>query len=118
MIKSIRLVFTWMGLIIQVWKFVKTCNKCQLCKQAGKKTYGHLPAKIAETIQWNLLNVDLWSPKSVRNVNGFTYELHVMTMIDPTTGWFEQPQSYGSPTAYRFQAILDNIWLSRYPRPV
>ena len=41
-----------------------------------------------------------------------------MTMIDPTTGWFEQQQLYGAPTAYRCQAILDNVWLSRYPRPV
>ena len=39
-------------------------------------------------------------------------------MIDPTTGWFEQQQLYGKPTAYRCQAILDNVWLSRYPRPV
>ena len=118
MIESIRLVFTWMGLSTQVRKFVKTCGKCQLCKRAGKKKYGHLPAKIAETIRWNRLNVDLWGPKSVRNVNGYTYELHVMTMIDPTKGWFEQQQLYGTPTAYRCQAILDNVWLSRYPRPV
>ena len=41
-----------------------------------------------------------------------------MTMINPTTGWFKQQQLYGSPTAFRCQAILNNVWLSRYPSPV
>ena len=40
-----------------------------------------------------------------------------MTMANPVTGWFEQQQLYGSPTAYRCQAILDSVWLARYPRP-
>ena len=40
-----------------------------------------------------------------------------MTMVDPVTGWFEQAQLYGNPTAYRCQQIFDNTWLARYPRP-
>ena len=40
-----------------------------------------------------------------------------MTMVDPVTGWFEQAQLYGTPTAYRCQQIFDNTWLARYPRP-
>ena len=61
-----------------------------MCKREGKKKYGLLPAKTAESIRWNRVNVNLWGPKSVVNVNGFTYELHVITMVDPVTGWFEQ----------------------------
>ncbi|OEU14717.1 hypothetical protein FRACYDRAFT_241274 [Fragilariopsis cylindrus CCMP1102] len=38
-------------------------------------------------------------------------------MVDPVTGWFECTQLYGAPTAYRCQELLDNLWLSRYPRP-
>ena len=52
-----------------------------------------------------------------KNKDGFTYEMHIMTMVDLVTGWFEQQQLYGTPTAYRCQEILDNVWLTRYPRP-
>ena len=117
MIETIKLVFTWSGLNKQVIELVKTCHECQLCKRAGKKKYGILPPKTAESIRWNRVNVDLWGPKSVVNTNGYTYELHVMTMVDPVTGWFEQRQLYGPPNAYLCQQILDSIWLSRYPRP-
>ena len=44
--------------------------------------------------------MDLWGPKTVRNKNGWDYQIHVMTMINPVTGWFEQAQLYGTPTAY------------------
>ena len=38
-------------------------------------------------------------------------------MVDPVTGWFEQRQLYGKPNAFNCNQILDNVWLSRYPRP-
>jgi hypothetical protein len=117
MIETIKLVFTWNGLNKQVKTLIKHCPTCQMCKKAGKKKYGLLPPKDAESIRWNRINVDLWGPKTIKNVNGITYEIHVMTMVDPVTGWFECTQLYGAPTAYRCQEILDNVWLSRYPRP-
>ena len=43
-----------------------------------------------------------WHYISTKPVNGFTYELHVTTMVDPVTGWFEHQQ------------ILDSIWSSCY----
>ena len=51
------------------------------------------------------------------NKNGWNYQIHVITMVNPVTGWFEQAQLYGSPTAYHCQQIFDNTWLARYPRP-
>ena len=63
------------------------------------------------------MNTGLWGPKTIKNVNGFDYERHIMTMIDPVTGWWEFAQLYGPPTAYISQEIFDNIWLSCYPRP-
>jgi hypothetical protein len=33
------------------------------------------------------------------------YEIHVMTMVDPVTGWLEQQQLYGSPTAYIIKSM-------------
>ena len=40
-----------------------------------------------------------------------------MTMVNPVTGWFEQAQLYGTPTASRYMQIFDNAWLARYPCP-
>jgi hypothetical protein len=117
MINTNKLVFTWDGLNMQVKKLVKTCATCQIGKKAGKKKYGLLPPKDAVSIRWNRINVDLWGPKPIRNVEGLVYELHVMTMVGPVTGWFECTQLYSPPTAYRCQEILDNVWLSQYPRP-
>ena len=66
-------------------------------------------------MRWNRVNVDLWGPKLVVNVNGYTYKLHIMTMVDSVTGWFEQRQFYYPPNAFTSQQILDSVWLSRYP---
>ena len=50
-------------------------------------------------------------------MNGYTYTLHNMTIVDLVTGWFEQRQLYGDISAFTCQQILDNVWSSRYPRP-
>ena len=65
-----------------------------MCKKAGKKKYGLLTPKDAESMKWNRVNVDLWDPKLVVNVNGYTYNLRIITMVDPVTDWFEQRQFY------------------------
>ena len=117
MLETISLVYTWRGLQKQVIDRCKHCKICQMSKKAGKKKYGLLPEKESELTKWKRVNVDLWGPKTIKNVNGFDYELRVMTMVDPVTGWFESTQLYGPPTAYRCQEILDNVWLARYPRP-
>ena len=94
MIETIKLVFIWRGLNKQVKELVKTCHECQMCKIADKKKHGLLPPKTAKTMRWKRVNVNFWGLKSVVNVNGFTYELHIMTMVDPVTSWFEQRQLY------------------------
>ena len=40
-----------------------------------------------------------------------------MTMIDPTTGWFELASLQNGPTAAEAQRLLDSVWLAWYPRP-
>ena len=117
MIETIKLVFTWSGLNKQAKQLVKTCHKCQMCKKAGTKKYGLLPPKNAESMNRNRVNVDLLGPKLIVNVNGYTYEIHIMTMVDSVTGWFEQHQLYDESNASICQQILDSVWLSRYPRP-
>jgi hypothetical protein len=88
-----------------------------MSKKSGRKKYGRLPPKQAECLKWNRVNVDLWGPASIHNKDGTTYKIHVMTMIDPTTGWFELATLLHGPTAAEAQRLLDSVWLARYPRP-
>ena len=62
--------------------------------------------------------MDLWGPKTVKNKNGTDYKIHILTMIDPVTGWFEVAALQDSPTALEIQRLLDSYWIARYPRPV
>ena len=112
--QSIRLMYTWPGLRKDVIEYCRYCDKCQRCKTTKKKKYGLLPEKKGKVTKWSRVNVDLWGPKSVRNKNGYTYEIHLMTMVDPVTGWFEMAQIYDgeAPTAKRCQEILDTVWLA------
>ena len=61
--------------------------------------------------------MDLWGPDSIHNKDGKTYKIHVMTMIDPVTGWFEVAALRNGPTAAEAQRLLDSSWIARYPRP-
>ena len=86
---SIRSVYTWKNLRKDVQELCKHCHTCQMSKKSGHKKYVQLPPKEAECLMWYRVNVDLWGPATINNKNGNTYKIHVMTMIDPTTGWFE-----------------------------
>lgn len=115
---SIRAVYKWPGLRKDVEQVCKHCHTCQMFKKSGRKKYGLLPAKVAECIKWSRVNVDLWGPAKIHNkADGKDHHIHVMTMIDPVTGWFEVAPLPGKKTAYEAQRILDSVWLARYPRP-
>jgi len=45
------------------------------------------------------------------------YQIHVLTMVDPVTGWFELARLKDSPNAAETQRLMDSVWLARYPRP-
>jgi hypothetical protein len=66
------------------------------------------PANLAEVIKWSWVNVDLWGPKTVNNKNGIDYKIHVLTMMDPVTGWFEVAAVQDSSTAFEVQRLLDS----------
>ena len=95
----------------------KHYKTCQLFKTTRKIKYGLLSAKTAEVNTWSRVNVDLWGPKSVHNKNGKDTKMHVLTMIDPVTGWFEIAALKDSPNAYEVQRLFDSYWLASYPRP-
>ena len=81
--ESIQSIYTWTGLRKDVVDYCKIRDICQRCKRTRKKKYGLVPEKKGEVTEWSRVNVDLWGPKTVKNKNGWTYQIHVMTMIDP-----------------------------------
>jgi hypothetical protein len=67
---------------------VNNCHECQIGKKVRKK-YGDLPEKLVERpISWNRVDVDLIGPLTVNTPSG-NKELLALTMIDPSTSWFE-----------------------------
>jgi hypothetical protein len=60
----------------------------QIGKKVRKK-YGDLPKKLAERpIAWNRVDVALIGQLTVKTPSG-NKELLALTMIDPSTSWFE-----------------------------
>ena len=106
--------FYWPKLREQVEHYVKTCPTCQKTKK-GRKKYGQLPPKQAETKPWSRVNVNLVGPYTIKTPTK-THHLRAMTMIDPASNWFEiAPIKH--PDSDTAQRVFDSMWLSRYPRP-
>ena len=75
---------------------------------------------------WSTIHIDLIGPydvKAKRNlpdnkVEAMDVKLVAMTMIDPTTGWFEIAEvPYEDLGSARLSLIFNKTWLARYPRP-
>ena len=114
--KSIRSVYTWKEMRRDVQQHCKHCKTSQLFQKSGRKKYGLLHAKNPETTNWRRVNVDLWGSTTVKNKNGNDHKIHVMTMIDPPTGWFEVVAAlkHGATALEAHQRLLDSQWLARY----
>jgi hypothetical protein len=107
---TLRQNLTWPNLKKDVEAAVKKCHECQVGKKVRKK-YGDLPEKLADRpIAWNRVDVDLIGPLAVKTPSG-KKEFLALTMIDPSTGWFEVKDVKESMNTF------DDVWLSRYPRP-
>ena len=78
---------TWPGLTQDVILLSSTCPVCQLTKNERKK-YGLLPPKKAESDPWVMVCVDLMGPFTMKTPLK-KHSLLTLTMIDPTTRWFE-----------------------------
>ena len=101
----------------QVLDTVKKCPTCQMCKRSTKK-YGLLPEKYPEINPWEQLCVDLVGPYDIP-IEGTKDEkatFWAITMIDPTTGWFEIIP-IEEKTAVHVMNQVEIAWLTRYPWP-
>ena len=79
--------------------------------------YGKLPVKKAEVTPWYTLCVDLIGPYSIKHKGKTTLTLWCVTMIDPTTGWFEISELPGTKQADEVTILVEQTWLNRYPWP-
>jgi hypothetical protein len=71
-----------------IQKYFKFCRSCQVNKRHSQK-YGHLPPKLVITTPWKELCVDLIGPYTLKGKDGLSIDFMCLTMIDPTTNWFE-----------------------------
>jgi hypothetical protein len=59
--------------------------------------------------------MDLIGPSIVKTLSR-NKEVLALTMIDPSTGWFEV-KDVKDKSAKESMNTFDDVWLSRYPRP-
>ena len=103
----------WNGLAKDAKQHCKNCKACQLAKPTKK--YGKLPAKVAESLPWQKVSVDLIGPFTVNSPSG-TKQLLALTALDPATNWFEIC-ALPDKNPVTVMTAFHNIWLCRYPRP-
>ena len=94
------------------------CNYCDACQRNNlvRKHYGHLPARIAHAIPWQEVHIDLIGPWKVK-FQADVYSFYALTCIDPATG-FPEAERIANKTALHVGLKFENIWCSRYPRPI
>jgi hypothetical protein len=112
---TLRQNLTWSNLRKDMEAAVNKCHECQIGKNVRRK-YGDLPEKLAERpIAWNGVDFNLTGPFTAKTPSG-KKELLALTMIDPSDGWFEV-KDVKDKSAKESMNTLDDVWLSRYPRP-
>jgi hypothetical protein len=78
----------WKGMRKIIQSITKSCKSCQVNKSCQLK-YGHLPSKIVISTPWEALCVDLIGPYTLKGKDGSAIDFMTLTMIDPTSSWFE-----------------------------
>ena len=130
--ETIAAAMYWRSLRTDVRRHVKKSKSSQMGKRRKRK-YGHLPAKIAETVPWRSVCVDLVGPYTIKAKDKTILDFMCLTMIDPATGWFEiielpltsvtvtrEGEEITEVIIDKSSASVANLfnkqWLSRYPR--
>ena len=91
------------------------CDDCQRHKLPGPQ-HGHLPPRIASLAPWEEVALDLIGPWKV-SVDNESYEFYALTIIDTVTN-FPDAIRLRNKTASHVGLQFQNLWLSRYPRPI
>ena len=102
--------YCWKGMRATITKVCRACNICKRLKARNKK-YGKPPPKPApEVVPWHTLCIDLIGPYKIGKGKHET-QLHCLTMIDLTTGWFEITQM-DTKAADKIANRLEFTWLT------
>jgi hypothetical protein len=96
-------------------RILKNYNACQREKLPGPQ-YGHMPPQEANILPWEEIALDLIGPWTVK-LAVESYELYALTCID-TVAYFPDTVRLCDKTASHVGMQFENLWLSRYPRPV
>ncbi len=64
-------------------------NKIMQVNKRHQLKYDHLPSKIVIITPWEALCVNLVDPCSLKDKDGSAIDFMALTMIDPTSSWFE-----------------------------
>ncbi len=86
--ETLRSMMYWKGMHITIRGYVNSCRSCQVNKRHSLK-YGHVPPKLVITTPWRALCVDLVGPYTLKGKDGSSIDFMCLTMINPTTSWFE-----------------------------
>jgi len=92
--------------------------KCGICQRnkALNRQYGHLPERQASLVPWEAVAIDLIGPWKL-TVAGQEITFNALTCIDPVTNLVELVR-IEDKTASNIARQFENLWLSRYPKPV
>ena len=130
--ETLTAIMYWPGMRFRIRKYVKSCDRCQKGKRR-KRQYGKLPPKLAETVPWRTVSVDLIGPYTIKSKDGTILDFMCLTMIDPATGWFEIVELPNKDCTFvrkdreiveviidkssaTVSQLFNKSWLSRYPR--
>jgi hypothetical protein len=86
--KMMNAAMYWKGMRTTILSLTKSCRSCQVNKQRSQR-YGHLPPKTVITNPWKCLCVDLIGPYTLKGKDNSQIDFMALTMIDPTSSWFE-----------------------------
>jgi hypothetical protein len=78
----------WKGMRKTIQSITKSCKSCQVNKRHQLK-YGHLPSKLVISTPWEAQCVDLIGPYTLKGKDGSAVDFMALTIIDPTSSWFE-----------------------------
>jgi hypothetical protein len=134
--ETMKATMYWKEMRTMIWSLTKSCKTCQTNKKRKLK-YGHLPSKTVITVPWRALCVDFIGPYTRKGKDGTIIDFMALTMIGPTTSWFEVVElplvrrlntitvngkessiveEISDKTSERIARLVNKTWLSRYPR--
>ena len=96
--------------------YIRNCDACQRYKLPGPGR-GELPPRLANSIPWNDVSVDLIGPWSINIPGHGIIIFHALTSIDIVTTLAEITR-IDNKMSQHIANCFENSYLARYPRPL